>query len=336
MSDTKILDEWVIDMELHQGRSPATVSRYLAHVARALKWMSNADIDPLKAAPEVLRAYVGTQLHQDGLAPRSRRAHISALKSFYVFASSRGLCGVNPAADLKSPYAGRPLPTVMGQDTLSKLLLACDLSTFKGLRDATIIGVLADTGVRASTLCALNESSLIWEHVESEELLTVRTVGKGDVEHMAPVGPEARLMLRAYMGHSRWLAPSLQLDNGDRPLFVNLASAIPGSDRQGERRRLTRKGLIHIIKRVGEAAGVPVAQCHPHAFRHMAGTAVYEATGDLKAVAEHLGHRSVNSAEIYSHLAMSRKRKIAAASSSLTKLDNIWTQLAQQERGARP
>lgn len=336
MSNTNLVVAWVSELEHGLARSPATIRRYVANVGRALEWMAQVNIEPATVTAELLRAYVGPELHRAGLSPRSRRAHISAIKSFYKFLTTTGVCKVSPAASLQSPYAGRPLPTVMTQSTLAKLLMACDLSNFKGLRDAALVGLLADTAGRASTLCSLNESSLLWDQDGERELLTIRLVGKGGVEHLAPVGDEARLMLRAYMGHREWLSDSLLLDNADRPLLVNIRSAVPGRDRQGERRRLTRKGVWHIVQKLGQSAGVPTDQCHPHAFRHMAGTAVYEATGDIKAVQEHLAHRNIASAEIYTHLAMERKRAIAAASGMLNKLDNVWAHLARAEAGARP
>ena len=336
MGNTELLAGWSEDLLIGQNRAEATVSRYYAHVSKMLDWMKRIEVDPLTAPAEVIRAYSGPEMHSAGLAPRSRRAHISAIKSFYRYLASTGRCKSNPAENVQSPYAGRPLPTVMTQSTLAALLMACDLSTFKGLRDAAMIGLLAETGGRASTLCALNESSLIWEQHGDGELLTVKMLGKGQVEHLAPVGDEARLMLRAYMGHPQWLDQSLLLEDGDRPLLVNIRSSIPDRDRQGERRRLTRKGVWHAIHRIGEAAGVPQNQCHAHAFRHMVGTAVYEATGDLKAVQEHLAHQGIASAEIYTHLALERKRAIAKASGVLPSLDNVWSELARAERHARP
>ena len=336
MSNTSLLADWSEDLLVGQNRAEATVTRYCAHVSKMLDWMKRIEVDPLTAPAEVIRAYAGPEMHSAGLAPRSRRAHISAIKSFFRYLTSTGKCKSNPAESIKSPYAGRPLPTVMTQSTLESLLMACDLSTFKGLRNAALIGLLAETGGRASTLCALNASSLIWEQQGDGELLTVRMVGKGQVEHLAPVGDEARLMLRAYMGHADWLDESLLLDDGDRPLLVNVGSSTPARDRQGERRRLTRKGVWHAIHRMGEVAGVPKEQCHAHAFRHMVGTAVYEATGDLKAVQEHLAHQGIASAEIYTHLALDRKRAIAKASGVLPTLDNVWSELARAERHARP
>jgi integrase/recombinase XerD len=217
-----------------------------------------------------------------GLAERSQARIISGLKSFFHFLVLEDLIDANPAKLIVSPKLGRKLPQVLSQEEIEGLLSAIDLSKAEGQRNKAIIEVLYGCGLRVSELIDLRLSHLYL----SEGF--IRVIGKGNKERLVPIGAPAIKALKLYFQ--------------DRNMLTNIskeARDIVFLNRRGK--GLTRVMIFTIIKQLGQKAGINKA-ISPHSLRHAFATHLVEGGADLRAVQEMLGHASILTTEVYTHL----------------------------------
>lgn len=230
-------------------------------------------------------------LYDRGLSDRSRARALSAVRGFFKFLVADGWRTDDPAARLKAPKPGRPLPEVLSQEDVLRLLDAPDLQTPRGLRDRAMLELLYSSGLRVTELVTLQLNQ-----VRSDPpILLVR--GKGDKERMVPVGPAALQALGRYLEEGRPLlkgAPSPHL--------------FPGPSGKP----LTRQGFWKAVKRYALQAGIS-AELSPHTLRHSFATHLLEGGADLRAVQAMLGHADIATTEIYTHVSSRRLHEVHRA-----------------------
>lgn len=324
---TDLMAAWLEYLEHSKGRSPATCVKYSGHLRRLGAYLARAGVSLSAASLEQLEQYCGIEAHKEGMQPRSRRALVAAVKSFYRFAHRRGAMAADPSEQLGYPKTGRSLPTPMALQHLEKILMATNLETFAGLRDAAIIATLAGCGLRVSGLVNLNESNLLFLLHEGKEVLILRVIEKGKKERMVPAPDEARLLIRAYLGHEDLAAVDRSLPSGDRVLFISTMNRRFGAhEYHGERRRISARSVHDMLVKYGERIGIPRAELHPHALRHLYGTELAEEDVDLVTRQALLGHEDANTTAIYTHLAT---RKLIQAMKKANPLGKIKTPVSE-------
>lgn len=220
-------------------------------------------------------------LSQLGLAPRSQARLVSTLKTFFGFLVDEGVIISDPTELLRAPKLGRKIPEVLSYEEIRALLAAIDLSTDHGLRDRALLETLYACGLRVSEVTGLRLSDL---YVEQQ---FVRVTGKGNKERIVPIGAQALKHIAIYVQHVRNQLPAILDEN---TLFLN---------RRGG--ALSRISVFTAVKKYAAAAGIDKV-VSPHTFRHSFATHLIEGGADLRAVQEMLGHESILTTEIYTHL----------------------------------
>ena len=245
-----------------------------------LAYFGEQGIDPLAARLEDLQAFAAN-LHSIGVGARSQCRILSGVRTFYHYLQVDGYISDDPSELLESPQLGDHLPEVLTTEEVDRLEQAIDLSKWEGQRNKAIIEVLFSCGLRVSELVTLRLSDLyLEEHF-------VRVVGKGRKERLVPISESA--------------VKQLQLWFIDR----NLMDIKPGEEdyvflnRRGA--HLTRTMILIMIKRLGEEAGISKT-ISPHTLRHSFATALLAGGADLRAIQAMLGHESIGTTEIYTHI----------------------------------
>jgi integrase/recombinase XerD len=293
------IDGYLTYLHVERGLAPATIRAYRADlddfaIARGVsrRWSSSAEvaIDYLAA-----RARRGRR-HDPGLAPSSLRRRTAALKGFYRFAYGEGLIKLDVAAHLDLPRPSRLLPETLTIGEVERLLDAAggDDDAVGGLRDRALLELLYAAGLRISESIGLDREDL------SIDGAFVRVIGKGDKERLVPVGDVALDWI------GRWLA-------GPRASLLALGHVTPvrgGPLFIGDRgRRLARQQAWATVKRAAARAGLD-SRVSPHTLRHSFATHLLEGGADLRIVQELLGHASISTTQLYTHLTGERIRDV--------------------------
>lgn len=270
-------------LKLERSLSSNSVEAYLHDVVKLRQFLeiSNIAAGPLK----VTTAHIGDFLKfigELGLAPHTQARILSGIKGFYKFLSLEELISEDPAALIDAPKLGRKLPDTLSFPEIEALLNAIDLSTPEGARNRAMLETLYSSGLRVSELVGLRLSNL---HFEAGFL---KVQGKGDKERLVPVGKDALKFIRIYVDEVRVHVPV-------KPAFTNYVFV----NRRGE--KLSRVMVFKIIKELAVRTGLNKS-ISPHTFRHSFATHLIEGGADLRAVQEMLGHESITTTEIYTHL----------------------------------
>lgn len=215
-------------------------------------------------------------------AAASQARIISGIKAFYKYLMLEDILKVNPTELLEAPKLKRSLPDVLGITEVDLLLSSVDHSKPEGQRNRAILEVMYSSGLRVSEVIGLALTNLYLD------IGFIRVIGKGNKERLVPVGDEAVKYINLYREHSRiHLEPKKGFEN---TLFLNRRGAA-----------LSRQMIFYIIKEAGVNAGIK-KNIHPHTLRHSFATHLVEGGADLRAVQEMLGHESITTTEIYTHL----------------------------------
>lgn len=270
-------------MMLERSMSENSVSAYLIDVSKLERFaeMQGWANRPQDLELEHLEQFI-LWLNDLGFARRSQARLISGLKTFYKYLTMEGLCTKNPTELLESPKLERTIPDVLSYGEIQQLLAAINLSKANGHRNRAIIETLYASGLRVTELVNLRISSLYFD------LGFLQIQGKGNKERLVPIGDEAIKHIQIYLEHTR-----------------RKIKAAPGHEdflflsRLGK--QLTRVMVFMIVKEIAKVAGVRT-NISPHSFRHSFATHLIEGGADLRAVQDMLGHESILSTEIYTHL----------------------------------
>ncbi len=270
-------------LQLERNLSPASITAY------------EQDLDKLDQFLD-LSAYEGNiqelnlndlqdflaMLHELGLSARSQARIISGLKTFFRFLLTEEVLKKNPAMLLETPKLSRKLPAVLDYEEIEALIGAIDHSKKEGLRNRAILEVLYACGLRVSELTHLKVSNL---HLE---VGYIRVVGKGNKERLVPIGEQAIKHLNFYL-HERHQQENIHPDSRDIT-FLN---------RRGK--QLTRNMIFMIIKDLAKTINLQ-KNISPHTFRHSFATHLVEGGANLRVVQDLLGHSSITTTELYTHL----------------------------------
>ena len=277
-------------LRLEKSLSANSLEAYSADVMK-LQRFSEASLggkSPEQISLDDVRAFLG-MLHEIGIAPTSQARIISGLKSFYGYLLLEKEIKSDPLELIDTPRIGRHLPDILSVEEMDDILGAIDLSKAEGTRNRAMLELLYSCGLRVSELTDVRISGL---H-EGEGFL--RVIGKGNKERLVPIGSTALQWVNYYREQTR---NHLAIKPGQEDyLFLN---------RRGS--KLSRMMVFNIIREQVQKLGIQ-KQISPHTFRHSFATHLVEAGADLRAVQEMLGHASITTTEIYTHLDRQRLRE---------------------------
>ena len=270
-------------LQLERSLSENSVEAYLHDIEKLTTYLEQAES---KKAPSeiVLKDLEGfvKWISQLGMMPGSQARIISGLKSFFKYCLLEHIITADPTALLEAPKLKRALPDILSFDEIEKIIGEIDLSKPEGARNKAILETLYSCGIRVSELVNLRISCLYMD------VGFIRVTGKGDKERLVPIGSDAIKYLKIYKNDVR-VHVAVKPGNDD-VVFLN---------RRGS--KLSRVMIFLIIKDLAKKAGVKKT-ISPHTFRHSFATHLVEGGADLRAVQEMLGHESITTTEIYTHL----------------------------------
>lgn len=269
-------------LQLEQSLSPNTVEAYLADVDKLLAYLTLEGIHVFDVTLDDLHNFTAG-LKDIGIHPRSQARILSGIRSFYKFLVLDGYMEDDPTVLLESPKLGLHLPDVLTVEEIDRIIAAIDLSKVEGQRNRAIIETLYSCGLRVSELCDLKLSGLYLDEG------FMRVEGKGSKQRLVPVSPRAVEELRRYF-EQRSEMTNIKPGHED---YVFL------SFRRGT--KLSRIMVFHFIKELVELAGVKKT-VSPHTFRHSFATHLLEGGANLRAIQLMLGHESIGTTEIYTHV----------------------------------
>lgn len=270
-------------MKLEKSLSQNSVDAYTSDLKKFLQFLEykSLNIEPEEVKLELLRDFL-KWINELGMNARTQARIISGIKAFYRFLFLDDRISEDPTVLLEAPKVGRKLPDVLSENEINSLIDVIDLSKPEGHRNKAIIEVLYGCGLRVSELTGLKISNLYLDKG------FIRIIGKGDKERLVPISTKAVKEINNYLP-DRNLRRNIIKESGDI-LFLN---------RRGK--GLTRVMIFTIIKDLARKAGIK-KNISPHTFRHSFATHLIENGADLRAVQEMLGHESILTTEIYTHL----------------------------------
>ena len=277
-------------MVVERNASELTIKSYREDLTSLLDFFADEAgrcPEPKELSPVDLREYVSA-LNEAGYAKASIARRLASLRSFFRFAEREGLVDQNPAKPLRNPRTGRKLPHFLSTDEMEQLLSAPDTDGYLGLRDAAILESMYSAGLRVSEAVGIND-----EDLDLDEAI-VRVRGKGRRERLAPMGTFAIRALQAWLA-VRELAAD-QSTGGSAPVFVN---------RFG--RRLTTRSVARMLEKYLKQTGLDV-RTSPHTLRHSFATHLLNHGADIRSVQELLGHKSLATTQIYTHVSLAGLR----------------------------
>ena len=270
-------------LKLERSLSDRTVEAYLRDVGklRAYAEALQPPLAPNELRLEDLQAFV-THTVKSGAKATSQARYLSAVRVFFRSMLRDKVIGEDPSELLQSPRQARKLPVFLTVEEIDRMVASMDMSRPLAHRDKAMIEVLYCCGLRVSELCGLRRS---WLHFDEG---FIRVVGKGDKERLVPISRSAIDLIGHYLEHERVHLP--HRPRAEDVLFLNARGGA-----------LSRMAIFDLVKRTAVAAGIR-KNVSPHTFRHSFATHLVEGGADLRAVQEMLGHASITTTEIYTHL----------------------------------
>lgn len=280
MSWERYIKDFTAYLKIEKGLSENSVEAYVRDVRKL------ADVISLSRSPEQidredLKTFIAT-LYDLGLSPRSQARIISGIKQFFKYLLLEDIISEDPTEFLEMPSQGRKLPEVLTVEEIDQLQSAIDLSKQEGHRNKAIIETLYSCGLRVSELVNLR-----FEDIFPEEGF-MRIIGKGNKQRLVPLSPSVLKELDLYYQSMR---DHIEIKKGNEAyIFLNRRGA-----------KLTRVMIFTIIKNLADQIGLQKS-ISPHTFRHSFATHLLEGGANLRAIQEMLGHESITTTEIYTHL----------------------------------
>jgi integrase/recombinase XerD len=282
------VDLFLDHVKVERGLARNSVLAYGRDLAKFRAYCAQAGLASVGAVEaRHLLAYL-VRLGEEGAAARTQARSLAALRGLFRHLRLERHIERDPAAELEAPRIGRPLPEVLSEEEVERLLAAPDARKTRGLRDAAMLETLYATGLRVSELCALRLVDVNLDHG------FLSTMGKGGKQRLVPLGDEAAARIREYLEGAR---PALVRGRSFVELFV------------GPRGRLTRQGFWKLLAAYARAAGItrPIS---PHKLRHSFATHLIDRGADLRAVQAMLGHADVGTTQIYTHVSNRRLKDV--------------------------
>jgi integrase/recombinase XerD len=269
-------------LRIERGLSENSISNYGLDIKKLITWLDDSKIHstPIAIKPEVIQEFIYTIAKE--VNPRSQSRIISGLKGFFNYLIFENYRETNPLELIESPKIGRKLPDTLAIEEIDQLIKAIDLSSAQGERNRAILETLYGCGLRVSELTSLKISDLFFKEG------FIKITGKGDKQRFVPIGDTTIKYIEIYRKEVRVhqkIPPKAQ-----DTLFLN---------RRGN--QLTRAMIFTIIKQLAEKIGINKV-ISPHTFRHSFATHLLENGADLRAIQQMLGHQSITTTEIYTHI----------------------------------
>ena len=285
----EVFNRYINYLDAERNASHYTVRNYTHDLLDFFSYLKSKKISSLNEVDkQVLRGYL-SHLMKEGFARVSISRKLSAIRSFYRYLLREELVETSPIADTSSPKLDKRLPKFLTPEEAVRLLEAPDSSTALGQRDRALMELLYASGLRVSELVSLDLEQI---NLETNE---IRVWGKGAKERMVLMGKPAAAALASYLSQGR---PRLLGKKKGYALFLN---------RDGG--RLTERSIQRILRKYTRVAGIK-KRVHPHLLRHTFATHLLDGGADLRVVQELLGHASLVSTQIYTHVTQSRARKV--------------------------
>ncbi len=270
-------------LKLEKSLSRNSIVAYTEDVERLVQFLAEKkyDLNPDKIEHKHLIGFIGWLNEKERSATTQSRV-ISGIRAFYKYLLLENLITKNPTELIETPKIGRKLPDVLDVNDIDKLLSSLDMSTPKGNRDRTMLETMYSCGLRVSELVNLKISDLFFDTG------FIRVIGKGNKQRLIPIGSEAVKFIDIYKNQIR---VHLSVQKGfEDYLFLN-----------NRGKKLTTTMVFLIIQKLATKIGMK-KHVSPHTFRHSFATHLVENGADLRAVQEMLGHESITTTEIYTHL----------------------------------
>ncbi|MBE9481606.1 MAG: site-specific tyrosine recombinase XerD [Bacteroidetes bacterium] len=270
-------------LQLERSLSVNSIEAYIHDIEKFVQYLDcqKLNITPEKIELKHLQDFL-KWINELGMGARSQSRIISGIKAFYKYLLLEDIIKVNPTELLESPKIGRRLPDTLSIEEINKLIEAIDLSKPEGVRNKAILETLYGCGLRVSELTGLKISNLYFNEG------FIKIIGKGDKERLVPIGNSAQKHINIYLENIRNHFP-VKKDSVDI-LFLN---------KRG--RKISRVMIFIIIKELAGKIGLKKT-ISPHTFRHSFASHLVDGGADLRAVQEMLGHESIITTEIYTHL----------------------------------
>lgn len=285
------LGHYLRHLELVRGLSPHTVRAYRIDLEAYAAWAERAGVDPLAVTHRDLRRYLA-ELSRAGYSPRTVSRHLSALRGLYRWMARTGSCGDEVVSSLPGPKTARRLPPTMSDRDFGKIVGSFAPEGAVGLRDRALLETLYATGGRVSEMASLRVGDVDFAQSQA------RLFGKGSKERVVPIYEEALSWVRRYVEEGR---PELAARGtaGTDALFLSTRGNAMSAD-----------ALRTCFERRVSAAGVGTAAT-PHTVRHTFATELLGGGADLRTVQELLGHESLSTTQVYTHLSVDRLKEAA-------------------------
>lgn len=270
-------------LKLERSLSDRTVEAYLHDLGKLLAYCEahSPALNVERLGLEDLQGFIAS-VAKTGLGARSQARLLSAVRGFYKCLRVERIIKDDPSELIDMPRMGRKLPVFLTVQEIDAMISAIDMGRPLAHRDRAILETLYGCGLRVSELCTLRISRLNFEEG------FIRVIGKGDKERLVPISPEAVKQIGLYRIHERSHLPVAK--SAEDTLFLNARGS-----------GLSRVSVFNLTKRLAASAGVRKT-ISPHTFRHSFATHLVEGGADLRAVQEMLGHASITTTEIYTHL----------------------------------
>ena len=290
-----LFNKYISYLEVERNVSPYTVRNYTADLCGSknikgfFTFLKEKNISSMeKVDRHILRDYMGYLMEQ-GVVKASIARKLSAIRSFYRYLMREGMITTNPIEKASSPKLDKRLPSFLTLDEIKRLLEAADLSDPAGQRDRALLELLYASGLRVSELAQLN--------LEQVDLDTneIRVWGKGSKERVVLMGKPAAEALNTYLTQGR---PKLLGKKKNSAFFLNPDGG-----------RLSERSIQRMLEKYAKLAGIG-KRVHPHMLRHTFATHLLDGGADLRVVQELLGHTSLNTTQIYTHVTQSQARKV--------------------------
>jgi len=278
VENAELIEEFIATLSIDRSLSENTASAYLTDIQKLVSFMPNKNLAEVNS--QDINDFL-IFLSDIGLNPRSVARIISGLKSFYKNLVITEIIKHNPLQTILTPKLPKKLPEVLSHIEIESMMSRIDFSKISGERDKTIIMLMYGSGLRVSELTSLSISDLYLDEG------FIKILGKGDKERLVPVGAKTITQIGYYMSHYRNHVATKKVNN---QLILNQKGAA-----------LSRITVFKVLKDLAAKAKIN-KNISPHTLRHSFATVLVEAGADLRAIQQMLGHESITTTEIYTHL----------------------------------
>ena len=276
------IDDYVNFIRVEKSLSGNSVSAYVHDVEMLMVYADSIGVEPENITMNHIQEFLN-HVDELGLNKRSQARILSGVRGFYKYLMIEEVIDKDPTELIEGPKIGRKLPEVLSIEEIDAIESSFDLSKPEGQRNKAMVETLYSCGLRVSELVSLKLTDLFFDQG------FIRVIGKGDKERLVPIGDKAIKEINLYILDRNSVTHTIDR-NSENIVFLN---------RRGQ--KLTREMVFTIIKKYAKLAGIKKS-ISPHTFRHSFATHLVEGGADLRAVQEMLGHESIQTTEIYTHL----------------------------------